>query len=408
MGKRIFKLIILLLFALKSFSQKDTLQKEAIQQIIVQNNTTIKEKDLGDVIKKLFINKKKDSVSPLENKKYNISLLPAAGYTLQTGIAGVLTGNIGFYTNKATDTKLSLISSSITYSQYQQIIFPLYADIWSKNEKWNFISDNRYISYPSNIFGLGGNTDPNKGHTIDFDQIKLHETVLRKITKNLYGGIGFYYDNFYNIKVLDPQTRRINVFIQKEIGTTEVESGPVFKILYDARKNQLNPTQGNFLNVNLRQNFQELGSSKMWASLLIDARKYFNFPQGSKNTLALWSYNCLTIAGNPNYLLQPSTGWDDQYNTGRGYIQSRFRGKKMLYFESEYRYNITRNGMLGGVIFANVQNFTGNLKPYDTYLPGYGAGLRIKLNKNSGANLCLDYGFGNGSQGLFVNLGEVF
>jgi hypothetical protein len=41
--------------------------------------------------------------------------------------------------------------------------------------------------------------------------------------------------------------------------------------------------------------------------------------------------------------------------------------------------------------------------------PGVGAGLRIRLNKYSGANLCIDYGFGTeGSKGLFVNLGEVF
>jgi len=365
------------------------------------------QKDIADFFNKVLKNKKKDSI-PETVKKYNFSILPAIGYTLQTGFAGVISGNVGYYTDKNPDAKISTISSSVTYSQYDQIIFPLYVDIWTKSNKYNFISDNRYISYPSNIFGLGGTTDPNKGHTIDFNQIKLHETILRKITKNFYGGIGFYYDNFYNIKVLDPQTRRVNVYIQKEIGNTEVESGPILKLLYDSRTNQINANKGAFINLTLRQNFQELGSSKEWASLLIDARKYINFPQGSKNTLALWSFNWLTIAGNPNYLLLPSTGWDDQYNTGRGYIQSRFRGKQMLYFESEYRYNITRNGLLGGVVFVNLESFNGNIRKYDNYLPGYGAGIRIKLNKNSGANLCLDYGFGNGSQGLFVNLGEVF
>jgi hypothetical protein len=383
-------------------------QNDTVPMTLIKKEIIKKDKDLGDVFGKLIHSRKKDSITQIAEKKYNVSFLPAAGYTLQTGFAAVLSGNIGFFKNKDPQSKMSLVSSSLTYSQYDQIILPLYADIWSKNEKYNFISDNRYISYPSNIFGLGGNTDPNKGYTIDFDELKIHQTVLRRITKNLYGGVGFFYDNFYNIKVLDPQTRRINVFIQKEIGNTEVESGLVFKVLYDSRTNQLNPDKGNFLNVSLRQNFQELGSSKEWASLLIDARKYINFPRGSKNTLALWSFNWLTVAGNPNYLLQPSTGWDDQYNTGRGYIQSRFRGKQMVYFETEYRYNITPNGLLGGVVFANVQNFNGNTKKYDNILPGYGAGIRIKLNKYSGANLCLDYGFGNGSQGLFVNLGEVF
>ena len=400
--KRIVFSFLLILFSTSIFSQNNTTKN------IRLNNTKQQPKDLGDVFGKFMHSKKKDSLAQKVEKKYNISFLPAAGYTLQTGFAAVLSGNVGFYTNKDPQSKMSLVSSSLTYSQYDQIILPLYADIWSKNEKYNFISDNRYISYPSNIFGLGGNTDPNKGHTIDFDQVKFHETILRRITKDLYAGVGFFYDNFYNIKVLDPQTRRINVFIQKEIGNTEVESGPIFKVLYDSRKNQLNPDKGNFLNLTLRQNFQELGSSKEWASLLIDARKYINFPSGSKNTLALWSFNWLTVAGNPNYLLQPSTGWDDQYNTGRGYIQSRFRGKQMVYFETEYRYNLTSNGLLGGVVFANVQNFNGSSKMYDNLLPGYGAGIRIKLNKYSGANLCLDYGFGNNSQGLFVNLGEVF
>jgi len=398
--KTLLYIILLLFFSNKNFAQSDS---------SFNNNKSINnEKDLGDFFKKLVKNKKQNSLSGATIKKYNFSILPAVGYTLQTGFAGVVSSNVGFYNNNSDDAKMSTITSSVTYSQYDQIIFPLYADIWSKNGKYNFISDNRYISYPSNIFGLGGTTDPNKGHTIDFDQIKLHETVLRKITKDLYGGVGFYYDNFYNIKVLDPQTRRINVFIQKEIGTTEVESGPIFKVLYDSRKNQINPVKGNFLNLTLRQNLQEFGSSKEWASMLIDARKYINFPRGSKNTLALWSFNWLTIAGNPNYLLLPSTGWDDQYNTGRGYIQSRFRGKQMVYFESEYRFNISSNGLLGAVVFGNVQSFNGNIRKYDNYLPGYGAGIRIKLNKHSGANLCLDYGFGNGSQGLFVNLGEIF
>ena len=82
----------------------------------------------------------------------------------------------------------------------------------------------------------------------------------------------------------------------------------------------------------------------------------------------------------------------------------------MLYFESEYRFGITNNGLLGGVAFVNLQNFSADISPtYNQIFPGYGVGLRLKLNKHSGANLCVDYGFGKGgSKGFFVNLGEVF
>jgi hypothetical protein len=82
----------------------------------------------------------------------------------------------------------------------------------------------------------------------------------------------------------------------------------------------------------------------------------------------------------------------------------------MLYLETEYRFNLTPNGLLGGVVFANAQSFSKELsKQLSVIAPGAGVGLRIKLNKFSGANLCIDYGFGiEGSKGLSVNLGEVF
>lgn len=365
------------------------------------------EKDLFDLFKK----KKKilsDSIKSNKSKRLLVSILPAAGYTLQTGFAGIITGNIGFFAKNVADPKMSVISTSITYSQYNQIIIPLYADILSRTGKWEFVSDNRYMSFPSSIFGLGGPTDPNKNHTINFEQIKLHQTILRKVYKELFVGVGFYYDQFWNIKVIDPQTRRLNIYIQTELGTTNTASGPVGKLIYDSRKNQINPTQGIYANITLRQCLKEFGSNREWASLMIDARKYINFPRGSHNTLALWSFNWLTIAGKPNYLFLPSTGWDDQYNTGRGFVQSRFRGKQMIYAEAEYRYRISRNGLLGGVAFFNWQKYYGNEKPYEPFLRGFGTGLRIRINKKSDANICLDYAFGNNSQGFFLNLGELF
>ena len=346
----------------------------------------------------------------IKANKYNLSFVPVVGYTLQTGFAGIASVNVGYYNDEGPNAKISSLSTSITYSQYNQVIVPLFVDIWSKGEKYNLVSDNRFISYPSDIYGLGGRTDPNRGHTIDFNSIKLHETFLIKLTKNLYGGVGIYYDQFWNIKAINPNTRRIDSIIQRELGNKEFAVGPTVKLLYDSRTNQINPDKGTFFNVVFRNSSDFFGSDANWSSVVIDARTYFPFPRRSKNTFAFWSYNWLTAHGNPPYLLLPSTGWDDQYNTGRGYIQSRFRGKQMVYLESEYRFRVTHNGLIGGVVFLNMQNFSGELsQTYDAILPGYGLGIRVKLNKHSGANLCLDYGFGNnGSGGFYVNLGEVF
>ena len=393
-------------------AQKDLIQPDLIDTVPKNDPDKSGNRDLIDVLHHLSNKHSHPHAAErtLKAKKYNLSFVPAAGYTLQTGFAGLVSANIGYYNDEGADAKISSISSSVTYSQYNQVIFPLIADIWTKGGKYNFISDNRFISYPSDIYGLGGKTDPNKAHTIDFNGMKFHQTIVKKIANNFYAGIGIYYDQFWNIKVIDPKTSRIDSIIQKELGNTEIAIGPTIKLLYDSRTNQINPDKGNFLNIVYRDNLQFFGSDNNWQSLLIDARKYINFPKGSKNTWAFWSYDWLTLSGKPPYLLMPSTGWDDQYNTGRGYIQSRFRGKQMVYFETEYRYKISRNGLIGGVVFVNVENFSGDLsQSYNNVLPGYGAGIRIKLNKHSGTNLCLDYGMGNnGSGGFYVNLGEVF
>jgi hypothetical protein len=82
----------------------------------------------------------------------------------------------------------------------------------------------------------------------------------------------------------------------------------------------------------------------------------------------------------------------------------------MVYGEAEYRYQITNNGLLGGVFFLNAQSFSAAPGTrLQAIQPGYGPGLRIKLNKVSKTNIDIDYGFGReGSHGLFVNVGEIF
>ena len=83
-------------------------------------------RDVSDLVH-LFIhkNKIKKGADSLLVKKYNFSIVPAAGYTLQTGFAGIVSANLGFYNYESSEAKLSNIASSITYSEYNQIIFSL-------------------------------------------------------------------------------------------------------------------------------------------------------------------------------------------------------------------------------------------------------------------------------------------
>lgn len=218
------------------------------------------------------------------------------------------------------------------------------------------------------------------------------------------------YDQIWDIGGFDSIYPIINPGSSK-IVKSEIASGFAIRALFDSRLNQLNSSNGLFANIIFRQNTTALGSNYNWSYLSTDIRAYIPFPRNSKNILALWNFNWLSFGGEnvTNYLL-PSNGWDDTHNTGRGYLQGRFRGRNMFYLEAEYRIRLTKNGLLGATIFANAQHYQEEYFRKTTAIkPGGGMGLRIKFNKYSRANLCIDYGIGqDGSRGFFVNIGEVF
>lgn len=375
--------------------------------VLGDSATIARQKDLRDVYHQWF---RRQVPEKPEAIKFHNALFPAAGYTLQTGFAAVVTDNMAFYTGDTASSKVSEINSNITYSQYNQIILPVLSEIWVDSNKWNISSDFRFTKYPSTTFGLGGHSNYSAGYTIDFSYIKLHASIMRQITKTIYFGLGYYYDYLWAIKEVNPPKGGTS-FERYGLASTESGSGPVARLLIDTRINPVAPYNGWYLSVAYHPSFRALGGSDgNWQSLQVDLRKYFKLQEDGRNVLALWQFSWRTLSGKPPYLLLPSTGWDDNFNTGRGYIQGRFRGNDMEYLEAEDRFAISRNGLVGGVVFFNVESFKQNLaSTYTNFSPGWGAGLRLKLNKHSGANICIDYGFGlQGSQGLAVNVGEVF
>jgi hypothetical protein len=65
---------------------------------------------------------------------------------------------------------------------------------------------------------------------------------------------------------------------------------------------------------------------------------------------------------------------------------------------------------LGGTVFLNAESFSAQQGTrLQSIEPGYGPGLRVKLNKVSDTNISINYGFGNEhSNGLFISVGEAF
>lgn len=399
----IFPALALILCVLDVGAQDTTVARRGSQREQV---------DLIDIGRHLFLKHpgvRNDSAAKKVGKVYG-SLLPSAEYTLQTAFAVNLTGNAAFYTGERAEDNISNIYLNLTYTQKHQFVIPLDVNIWTRGNRYNILSDWRYEKFPQDTYGLGGLTQADSGYLIDFSYIRFYQTILKTVAPDFYLGLGYDLDYFWSVREVGLPPGKVTDFQRYGLHPTSTSSGVTFNLLYDSRRNAINPEPGNYLNVVYRPNFTFFGSDANWQTLLIDGRKYIHLPGDGKNTLAFWTFDWLTLHGDPPYLLLPSTASDTYVNMGRGYIQGRFRSKNVLYLESEYRFGIMANGLLGGVVFANAQSYTEpSSGRFESISPGWGAGIRIKLNKFSHTNIALDYGFGlHGSKGIFANLGEVF
>jgi hypothetical protein len=342
--------------------------------------------------------------------KNNFSLLPLAQYTPATRLALGAVLNTALYTGPAYHTNLSAMHSEVAYTMNHQFILVNRSIIWSRGNKYNFVGDWRYDKYPSYTYGLGSHSSINDQLLLDFHYVRFYQTMYRRIYPALFLGVGYNLDYRFNIQqaVEDPTT---DFMVYSEGATSSVSSGPTLNVLYDSRKNPNNPVKGaHYANITFRQNMEALGSNTNWQGLIVDLRTYIALSPKSHNILALWTYNWFSFNGKVPYLDLPSSYWDSYENQGRGYIQGRFRSRNLISFEAEYRFSITQNRLLAGVVFSNVQSVTNwDTNKFDMFYPAAGAGLRIKINKFTNTNLAIDYAIGiNGSNGLFFNLGEVF
>ncbi len=373
---------------------------------------SIPQKDMKDVIRSIVKhnrNAQRNALLP-QTRNVELSIAPVAGYSLSTGAAIVLASNVGFYLGDRATTNMSAISANAIYTQYNQINIPLEVNVWTKNNSFNITADWRLMLYPLQTYGLGTKTTDSDATLLNFTYIRMYESVLKNLGANWYAGMGFNLDYYTKTTIGTLPENQIPDAVTYGIQPKSISSGATLNLLYDSRKNPIHPMGGEqYANIVYRNNATFLGSNNNWQSLIIDLRKYIKLGN-DRHVLGFWSYHAFTLAGNPPYQVLSSTGWDTYNNTGRGYVQGRFRGKNMVYVESEYRFPITRNGLFSGVAFVNGQSFAEpTSKRFEAVALGYGVGLRIKINKETNSNIALDYGFGqNGSRGFFLNLGEVF
>lgn len=403
---------------------------------LAQSTDTIDvEKDFLDIIRGK--NRVKKSA---EHKKLMKTYMPLVTTSPATGTSFGVTGTGLWYMGDRKTTDISNAALVGLISTKKQVQLILRSSIFTKDNKWMLMSDWRYFKFSQPTFGLGSSapgytladdgfhilglntTTLESGQMMLFNYLKLSQFALYKAFGPLYIGAGYSFDSHYDIQDLELDLTSDTIFVTSHYAysidrgfnpTSYRSSGFSVNLSVDTRDNGINSYKGHYAWLSYQINSEALGSSKNGGLLWLEYRTYLSLSKRHRrNVLALWTFANAAVGDVP-YLDLPSTGWDMNGSSARGYAQGRYRGEAYTYAEAEWRFPISQhNGLWGGVLFANVSSLSNkdeDEKVFQHFNPAAGAGLRFKAVKRARMNFYLDYAFGqNGSHGLYFGLGEFF
>ena len=215
------------------------------------------ETDLKDVYNQLFhIKQTRIQVDSVTSKPV-ISVIPAVGYTLQSKLALILSGNVAFRLDP--QSRISTITASTSYTQNRQFTLPVESNIWIKGNQYNFVGDYRFYKYPQSTFGLGSNSNIANEDPMDYTFLRINEVVMRHITGNFYAGAGYGFDYHCNISHTGPINGSASDYSLYGAATSTVSSGVSVNALFDNRDNSINASSGFYASAQYKDNVRFLG-----------------------------------------------------------------------------------------------------------------------------------------------------
>ncbi|HVP61761.1 MAG TPA: hypothetical protein VMT11_14455 [Myxococcaceae bacterium] len=374
-----------------------------------------------------------------------LTILPVIGANPTQGTLVGVAAIIGIYLGDPKTTTISNISANILYTTKNQFLSGINSVLMLSDNSWQLQGDWRFLVFNQDTFGLGtGETPISSGFTLngygttaaipgaqpmDMNLIRIRENFLKRVTETFYIGPGFNFDRYYAIVDRSLNLEATPAVVTSHYAYSEAlgfnpgaynTSGPSLNVVWDSRDSTINPYRGIYAALTYQWYPHWLGSAQDSSLLYGEFRGYLGLSKTvPRNVLAFWAVFQTNVTGNLPYLGLPAIGWDARNRTGRGYVQGRFRGTAEIYAEVEWRFRITDNGLLGGVVFANAETFSrapvsylgfvGNGTDLFQYIaPAGGVGLRFMMNRQSRTNITLDVTVAEKTWGVYFGAGEAF
>ena len=335
------------------------------------------------------------NVDSLKAKRKNSFIItPLIGYQQETRFAFGLAGIYIFKTNKQ-DTLLraSTVPAGILYTQNEQIIIGLGANVFMPKEKYNFKFESVFSKFPDKFWGIGNNTDEHNLEQYTFTQFYISPQVHRKVAKHIFVGLAWEFQTVYNIgyQQVNPLNGKSSSFLSDTVigvhdrADYKVSGGDIY-FTFDSRNHAYCPDKGMMLRLKLANFNRLVGSEFNFQVVELDFRKYIKTYK--THILAIQGLGVFNFGDVPFRSLAVLGG----ASIMRGYYSGRFKDKMFVGAQLEYRLPLFwRFGAVAFVSVGQVMESFGNFS-MSYFHVAFGPGVRIALLPKEKLNLRFDLG----------------
>lgn len=332
-------------------------------------------------------------------KLIDFGFLPGPFYTPEMKL-GLGLAAVGLYSTNREDEqeRISTISISGFASVTSAIGLKMVNQTFFDRDQVRLFVDGIIFDAPEKYWGIGYDQNSDDDNREDYTNItyQISPRVYYRLFNALHVGTGWDY-----IDTSAKDTEAGGLFFQDNPHGTDVQSsGYSLHIMSDTRDFIPNPYKGHFLNLDFYDYKPSFGSDSDYSVTEFTGNKYWATQEN--NILAFQVFMRSADDDVPWNRLSKIGGAFQM----RGYWEGRYRDKKMITTQLEYRRNLDwRHGVVAwigaGAIAPTVRDFDSN-----QILPNAGIGYRLAFKYRS--NVRLDLGFGKNEIGFYFNVNEAF
>ncbi|WP_050858529.1 BamA/TamA family outer membrane protein [Aquimarina agarilytica] len=374
--------------------------------VIAQNNEVDEIEEKFEKFKELFTfypNKKrvaKDSSLYLSK----VIVAPIVSFSPETSLGlGVGSKYLFKFKGSGEETRTSNMPISLRYTLNNQFIFFSGFEIFTNQEKWVIEGNILFQNFPRLFFGIGRDTPESNEEIYDSYQALFEPIFLKQaFAKHLFLGGGIRYNHIFNVEI---ENDKLLAQTQPLGFNGSTSAGAELAVLYDSRNNILNAQNGVYFEFTHGFYGKVLGGTHKFQLTRFDFRYFKTLTNDAKNILAFQMLGHFSHGNIPLSELALLGG----HEIMRGYIEGRYIERNLLAGQVEYRKQF-KNSRIGMVAFLGTGDVARNVSNFklNNLRPNVGVGLRFLLDRTENLNIRLDWGFGDSSNNVYLNLAEAF